>query len=152
MPLAKYEWDPLSRMAMITYGDGTTDAYTQYDAADNLQSLTQTFAGANNSVTFSYGWYKNHQRKSTGVDNSLFQYLPEAGAINYAPADVNNGYTTSGDTTFAYDGNRNLTFDGTNTLTYNVENRLVQAQNALWGQTSYQYDPLGRRSRKQRAR
>jgi hypothetical protein len=47
-----------------------------------------------------------------------------------------------------YDGNHNLTYDGVNTLTYDVENRLIQAQNALSGTSQYFYDPLGHRKQK----
>jgi RHS repeat-associated protein len=150
-PLAQYQWDTLSRLALITYGDGTTDAYSQYDAGDNLQTLTHTFTGANNGVTFSYTWLKNHQRQSVAVDNSLFQHVPTAGTITYGPADADNAYTSSGDVTYNYDGNHNLTFDGTNTLTYDVENRLIGAQSLGVGTTTYSYDPLGHRSQKQTA-
>jgi YD repeat-containing protein len=47
-----------------------------------------------------------------------------------------------------YDGNHNLTYDGFNTLSYDVENRLIQAQNALSGASQYFYDPLGQRKQK----
>ncbi len=150
-PLAKYQWDTLSRQTLITYGDGTTDAYSLYDAGDNLQTLTQSFAGTGNSVTFSYAWFDNHQRQSTGVNNGMFQYVPPPGTTDYAPADVDNAYTSltsSSSATFTYDGNHNLTYDGTNTLTYDVENRLIQAQNAGWGTSTYLYDPLGHRKQK----
>ena len=53
--LAQYGWDALSRAQSIAYGDGTSDSYSQYDAGDNLQTLTQTYNGSNNSVTVS-GW------------------------------------------------------------------------------------------------
>jgi hypothetical protein len=43
--LAQYSWDALSRAQSIAYGDGTSDAYSQYDAGDNLQTLTQTYIG-----------------------------------------------------------------------------------------------------------
>src|SRR5208283_3659712 len=93
-PLAKYQWDLLSRQTQITYGDGTTDSYSQYDAADNLETLTQTYAGADNSVTFSYGWQKNHQRASVGVSDGVFQYVPPTGTTDYAAANADNGYTS----------------------------------------------------------
>jgi RHS repeat-associated protein len=153
--LAHYDWDLLSRQTRITYGDGTTDAYSQYDAGDNLQTLTQTLGGGS-SVTFSYSWYQNHQRQSTAVDNAIFQYVPNPGtATSYAAADVDNGYTSSTSSPageapiYTYDASHNLTFDGSNTLTYDVENRLVQALNAGWGMTDYLYDPLGHRKQKQ---
>jgi YD repeat-containing protein len=141
------EW----RICKHQHGDGTTDAYSLYDAGDNLQTLTQSFAGTGNSVTFSYGWFENHQRQSTGVNNGMFQYVPPTGTTDYAPADVDNAYTSltsSSSTTFTYDGNHNLTYDGMNTLTYDVENRLIQAQNAGWGTSTYLYDPLGHRKQK----
>ena len=83
----------VERQTLITYGDGTTDASSQYDAGDNLQTLTQTFTGGG-SVTFSYGWYNNHQRQSTIVNNNTFQCVPTAPlAISYDPPDADNGYT-----------------------------------------------------------
>jgi hypothetical protein len=53
-PLAKYQWDALSRLSLITYGDNTTDAYSAYDVGDNLLTLSQSFTGGQNNVTFSY--------------------------------------------------------------------------------------------------
>jgi RHS repeat-associated protein len=148
-PLAKYQWDSLSRLSAITYGDGTNDAYSLYDAADNLQSLTQTFSGGQSNATFTYGWLENHQRQSTTVSNSTFQFVPLTGTASYAPADVNNGFTGLNGVNLTYDGNHNLTFDGTNTLTYDVENRLIQAQTATQGIVQFLYDPLGHRKQKQ---
>ncbi len=150
--LAQYNWDALSRTQMIAYGDGTSDAYSQYDAADNLQTLTQNYGGTDNSVTFSYAWQMNHQRASVGVSDMAFQYVPTAGTESYGPADVDNGLSTEtgslGSANLTYDGNHNLTFDGYNTLTYDVENRMVEAQNAAWGASQYLYDPLGQRKQK----
>jgi hypothetical protein len=150
--LAQYSWDALSRAQSIAYGDGTSDAYSQYDAGDNLQTLTQTYNGSNNSVTFNYTWLMNHQLNSAGVNNPLFQYVPQAGTVSYGAANADNGLTTmtasSGSSTMTYDGNYNLTYDGTNTLSYDVENRMVQAENPAWGTSTYFYDPLGRRRQK----
>jgi len=92
--LAQYSWDALSRAQSIAYGDGTSDAYSQYDAGDNLQTLTQTYNGSNSSVTFNYTWLMNHQLNSAGVNNPLFQYVPQAGTVSYGAADADNGLTT----------------------------------------------------------
>ena len=92
--LAQYSWDALSRTQSIAYGDGTSDAYSQYDAGDNLQTLTQTYNGSNSSATFNYTWLMNHQLNSAGVNNPLFQYVPQAGTVSYGAADVDNGLTT----------------------------------------------------------
>ena len=138
----------MSRLTLITYGDGTSDSYSQYDAGDNLQALTENFTGGS-SATFTYGWQKNRQRQSTAVNNSAFQYDPAVGTTNYGPTDVDNGYTTVDGASLTYDGNHSLTFDGFNTLTYDVENRLIQAQNAVSGISQYLYDPLGHRKQKQ---
>jgi RHS repeat-associated protein len=146
-PLAKYQWDSLSRPTLITYGDGTTDAYSQYDAGDNLLTLSESFAGGTGNVTFSYGYLKNHQRQSTVVSNSAFQFIPGAGSTSYS-TDVDNAYTSAAGNTLAYDGNHNLTSDGFNTLSYDVENRLIQAQNGAWGTSQYLFDPLGHRKQK----
>jgi RHS repeat-associated protein len=146
-PLAKYQWDALSRLSLITYGDGTTDSYSQYDASDNLLALTQSFTGGQNNVSFGYMWRQNHQLSSTSVNNGAFQYIPSTGTVNYGAANVDNGYTSAGGVSFTYDTNRNLTYDGFNTLSYDVENRLVQAQNSF-GTNQYQYDPLGHRKQK----
>jgi RHS repeat-associated protein len=146
-PLAKYQWDALSRPTLIAHGDGTTDSYAQYDASDNLLALTESFNGGS-GVTFQYGWLKNHQRQSTAVSNTAFQYLPATGALTYAAADVDEGYTGINAVNLNYDGNHNLTYDGANSLTYDVENRLIQAQNTLSGTSQYFYDPMGHRKQK----
>jgi RHS repeat-associated protein len=146
--LAQYSWDALSRAQSIAYGDGTSDAYSQYDAGDNLQTLTQTYNGSNSSVTFNYTWLMNHQLNSAGVNNPLFQYVPQAGTVSYGTANADNGLTTVGGASMTYDGNENLTYDGTNTLSYDVENRMVQAENGAWGASTYLYDPLGQRRQK----
>jgi RHS repeat-associated protein len=94
----------------------------------------------------------NHQLNSAGVNNPLFQYVPQAGTVSYGAANADNGLTTmtasSGSATMTYDGNYNLTYDGTNTLSYDVENRMVQAENPAWGASTYLYDPLGERKQK----
>lgn len=150
--LAQYSWDALSRTQSIAYGDGSSDAYSQYDAGDNLQTLTQTYNGSNSSVTFNYTWLMNQQLNSAGVNNPLFQYVPQAGTVSYGAADQDNALTTettsSGSATMTYDGNHNLTYDGYNTLTYDVENRLIEAENGAWGTSTYLYDPLGERKQK----
>jgi RHS repeat-associated protein len=150
--LAQYSWDALSRAQSIAYGDGTSDSYSQYDAGDNLNTLTQTYNGSNSSVTFNYAWLMNHQLNSAGVNNPLFQYMPQAGTVSYGIANTDNGLTTmtasTGNATMTYDGNYNLTYDGYNTLSYDVENRMVQAENAGWGASTYLYDPLGQRRQK----
>ena len=146
-PLAKYQWDALSRPTLITHGDGTTDSYSQYDAADNLLTLAETFTGGS-SVSFQYGWFKNHQRQSVSVSNNAFQYSPSVGTVSYSPADVDNGYAAVGGVNLTYDGNHNLTYDGFNTLGYDVENRLIQAQNSRSGSSQYFYDPMGHRNQK----
>ena len=108
--------------------------------------------GSNNSATFNYTWLMNHQLNSTGVNNPLFQYVPQTGTVSYGTANADNGLTTitasSGSATMSYDGNLNLTYDGVNTLTYDVENRLIAAQNTAWGASTYLYDPLGQRKQK----
>ncbi|MGB6744329.1 MAG: RHS repeat-associated core domain-containing protein, partial [Terracidiphilus sp.] len=145
--LAQYTWDALSRTHSISYGDGTSDSYSQYDAGDNLQTLTQAY-GTGSSVTFNYTWLMNNQLNSAGVNNPLFQYVPPAGAVSYGAADSDNGLTTAGGASMTYDGNHNLTYDGYNTLTYDVENRLIEAENGAWGASTYLYDPLGERKQK----
>jgi RHS repeat-associated protein len=146
--LAQYSWDALSRAQSIAYGDGTSDAYSQYDAGDNLNTLTQTYNGSNSSVTFNNTWLMNHQLNSAGVNNPVFQYVPQAGTLSYGAADPDNGLTTLGNASMTYDGNHNLTYDGYNTLSYDVENRLIEAENGAWGMSTYLYDPLGERKEK----
>jgi hypothetical protein len=104
--------------------------------------------GSNSSVTFNYTWLMNHQLNSAGVNNSLFQFVPQAGTVSYGAANADNGLTTAGGASMTYDGNLNLANDGVNTLTYDVENRMVQAESASWGTSNYLYDPLGERKQK----
>lgn len=149
VPLARYQWDLLSRLTSSTYGDGTTDNYSQYDAGDNLRALGISFGGGQNNVNFGYTWLDNHQRQSTAVDNSAFQYAPFTGTISYGPANVTNGYTSVNQVPLRYDGNHNLATDGFNTLLHDIENRITQAQNAIHGTTQFLYDPLSHRKQKQ---
>src|ERR1039458_9085952 len=118
-------------MRSIAYDDGSSEAYSQYDVGDNLQTLTQTYNGSNSSVTFNYTWLVNHQLNSAGVNNPLFQYVPRAGTVSYGAADQDNGLTTesssSGSASMTYDGNHNLTYDGYNTFGYDRANRMVKA-------------------------
>ena len=74
--------------------------------------------------------------------------MPTAGTVSYGAADADNGLTAVGGASMTYDGNENLTYDGYNTLSYDVENRLIAAQNAAWGASTYLYDPLGERKQK----
>ncbi|MGP8250582.1 MAG: hypothetical protein ACLQHF_01010, partial [Terracidiphilus sp.] len=90
------------------------------------------------------------------MSDGVFQYVPQADTADYGPADTDNGLTTeslsAGNATMSYDGNHNLTYDGYNTLTYDVENRVIQAENALScasaSPCTYLYDPLGQRKQK----
>ena len=75
------------------------------------------------------------------MSNGVFQYVPVVGTTSYGTANADNGYVSldssvSGSESFTYDGNQNMTFDGVNTLTYDVENRLIEAQNAVPRQNS----------------
>jgi hypothetical protein len=73
----------LSRKSLISHLDGKANVYRSYDTCDNLQALPQTYGGADNTVTFSYTWWENHQRNSTAVNNLAFQYLPPTGTTSY---------------------------------------------------------------------
>lgn len=145
-PLVKYQWDSLSRLASISYGDGTRDSYSLYDAADNPLALVESFSGGS-GVTFNYTWFNNHQRASCSVDNSIFQFVPFTGSTSYT-SDADDGYVTVGAATITYDGNHNVAYDGSNTMAYDVENRLIQAVNVAAGTNQYLYDPLGNRKQK----
>jgi len=144
-PIVKYQWDALSRRTLLTYGDGTTAAYSAYTANNDLQTLTHTLPDSD-SVTFTYGYNKTHQRGSESISDAAYAFVPTAGMVNYGAASAINAYPTAGSTTLTYDANHNLTFDGYNTLTYDVENRLIKATNSA-GTSTYLYDPLGHRKR-----
>ena len=62
--LAQYSWDALSREQSIAYGDGTSDAYSQYDAVRQPETLTQTTMAPATASTFNYTWLMNHQLNS----------------------------------------------------------------------------------------
>jgi RHS repeat-associated protein len=140
-----HSWDPLSRLSNIYYHNHGTAVYT-YDNDNNLVNLTHTDA-SNDVITISTTFNGAHQRLSTGISDSSYQFVPTVGSTSYSTANGDDTYLTVGSATLTYDGNRNLTFDGTNRLTYDVENRLVQAVKG-GVTTTYLYDPLGHRKQK----
>jgi len=112
-----YGYDPVSRLASLTFGlAGTTyDATTTltYNPASQIKSKDRT------NDAYAFSGYANVDR--TYVPNGL------------------NQYATAGTASYTYDSNGNLTSDGTGSYVYDVENRLISK-----GALALTYDPLGR--------
>ncbi len=154
-PLATYSYDALSRRTGVTYGNGGGAAYTYSDAGDMLTLNSALFG--NPDYTFTYT--NAHELYTEANTNSNFVWQPSTDSSTaYTPNTLNQysavGTQTSGSTScsgaaqgLSYDCNGNLTFDGTYTFGYDAENRLLTAAKSGLAST-YQYDPLGRRTAK----
>jgi RHS repeat-associated protein len=157
--LATYAHDPQSRRTSVTYGNGASVTYPSYTNAGDLQTLTENFIGTSSNNTFSYTYTNAHQTLTTAATNSAFFWQPSVNnSTSYTPNNLNQysaiGSQTTGGTNcqgaaqgLSYDCNGNLTFDGTNTYTYDAENRLTKATHSGLN-AKYEYDPLGRRTKK----
>ena len=126
-----FEYDERNRLSVFTssgaalavdpYGKSITGQNFDYDAIDNLTSVTTTFTGGTDNATYSY----------ENTDPCQLSGITHDGP----------GYPTS--ITFAYDDNGRMTTDDAGrTLSYNPFGRLssVDANNAT---THYFYDGLG---------
>lgn len=159
--LASYTYDALSRRTNLTYaGTGAQMQYTSYSDAGDLKTLTHQLAGSANDNTFNWDYTNAHQTNSMAATNSAWLWQPPANSSTAYSHNVLNQYTAIGSQTtggsncqgtvaqgLSYDCNGNLTFDGTYTFTYDAENRLLTANKTGLAAT-YQYDPLGRRTKK----
>lgn len=151
--LADYDYDTLSRRALLKLGTGHTTnrvAYT-YEADSAIDTLTHTMGGGAADFTLGYDYNSSNQMTRLGsTDDFYYGDPPEAATYSVNPL---NQYTDVSGESLDYDDNGNLlswtspqTGD-THTYTYDAENRLRTAavQGSSTATISYDYDPLGRR-------
>jgi RHS repeat-associated protein len=118
---------------VATYGYSTRNELTNLtfmQGSTTLGTLTYTYDAAGRRATVGGTWAR------TG--------LPAA--VASATYDDANRQLTWGGQTLTYDDNGNLTGDGTNTYSWDARNRLATISGGTVA--SFQYDPLGRRTRK----
>jgi len=140
--LVQYEYDALGRRTAKAYANGTRVDF-DYDIDDTLVTIAHQFNGG--SAAFTYTYDDTGERTGVTVDDDRYVFNDLAGMDGEVAFQSNNlnQYTTVGGKSFTYDANGNLLSDGVNSYAYDAENRLVAAANR---NTSYTYDPFGRRS------
>jgi len=74
-------------------------------------------------------------------------YLQPPVSVSYTSNAVHE-YTVVGGVSRTYDDNGNLTDDGTNTYEYDYRNQLIEVSDGVGTIAEYQYDALGRRTKK----
>jgi YD repeat-containing protein len=117
----EYAYDAASRLTGLTYRTST----------DVHGTLTYAYDAAGNRLDVGGTWAR------TGMPEPL-------AAATY---DAGNRQVTFGAQTLTYDLNGNLTGDGTTTYAWDARNRLASITGPSTT-ASFQYDPLGRRTRK----
>jgi YD repeat-containing protein len=94
----------------------------------------------------SYGYDAAGRR--TVQSGTLHESFRAASTSANAVVDANNRLTSLSGVTYSYDNNGSLTSDGVRTYLWDVRNRLSQIKQGATTLASFEYDPLGRRSKK----
>ena len=164
-PSLVYTYDNLSRLTQIQQGGGRTITYG-YDIASRLTTstlangivATYTSDDANQLSGISYAngattvgnityTYDASGRRITQGGTLHEAFLPQATTAD-AIFDANNKLTQHNGVNYTYDNNGSLTGDGTRTYLWDVRNRLAEIKQGATSIATFQYDALGRRSRK----
>ncbi len=144
--LAVYTYDAQSRRDTLTLGNGRVIDYDYYEdgAIDTIEH--QSLLGSGTHAVWDFDYTAANQVSSKSLPSQFLWAAPGSQTDNYVVNGL-NAYTSVNGQTFGYDGNWSLTSDGVWTYTYDVENRLKTASKSGVSAT-YEYDPLGRRSKK----
>jgi RHS repeat-associated protein len=132
-------YDNANRRTTVTFPNGIL-ATSGYDARD-LTGITFT-KGAATLGTLTYTTDADGRRTLVGGTWARTTLPP---ALTSATYNANNQQVQVGPTVLTYDLNGNLATDGAATYTWDARDRLA-ATSA--GSATFQYDPLGRRTRK----
>ncbi len=152
--ITNYTYDTLNRLSSIyawsgisnplyTYNDSSdilsdgTKSYA-YDTARRLTTATPTLVGTSSE---SYSYDKTGNRTIGNINGNNTNYTTNI-------LDQYTNLSGSTNTTNTYDNNGNLRSDSTNTYTYDYNNRLIQVNTWSGIIAQYQYDILGRRTKK----
>jgi RHS repeat-associated protein len=134
-------YDDANRRTSLTLPNGVVATYG-YSTRDELASITFT-QGNTTLGTLTYT-YDAAGRRATVSGTWARTGLPAA--VANATYDDANRQLIWGGQTLTYDDNGNLTGDGTNTYTWDARNRLATISGGTVA--SFQYDSVGRRTRK----
>jgi RHS repeat-associated protein len=146
LALATYVYDDLSRRQLLTLANSRVIDYEYYadSAIDTIEHLSLLGAGIDATWNFDYTAANQISRKSLPAQ---FVWSAPTNKIDTYVVNGLNQYGTINSQTVLYDGNGSLASDGVWAYTYDVENRLKTAIKTGTSAT-YEYDPLGRRSKK----
>jgi RHS repeat-associated protein len=145
-PLKSYTFDGVGRLSStLSLGNwGAISSSRSYNAANDLQSLSQDLAGASGDVATAFGYDAAGGIVSRSSNNTSYAYSAIPGNRSYARNGLNQYTSITGTATnaYTYDLNGNLTSDGITSYGYDVENRLISV-NGGGRSTSLKYDVLG---------
>jgi RHS repeat-associated protein len=133
--------DADSRRTSLTLPNGVVGTYS-YDTGSQLTGISYSF-GQMSLGTLSYT-YDAGGRRTQVSGTAARTGLPQA--VTTASYNTANQLISWAGSTLTYDANGNLTADGTNNYTWNARNDLVGISGGVTA--SFQYDAVGRRSRK----
>ena len=144
--IADFDHDPLGRRTKLVLPNGVRTSY-QYDAASRLIQLTYANPdGLLGNLTYAYDAAGNR----TQVGGSFARTLLPA-VVASAAYDADNRQLLLGNREMTYDANGNLTElsqqSSVTALNWNARNQLKTISGPETD-ASYEYDPLGRRSRR----
>jgi RHS repeat-associated protein len=114
----------------------------QYDPVSRLKILSHGFTTTTNNLSLTFGYNPASQIVSQVRDNDIYAYGGDYNVVRPYTANGLNQYAAAGPATFTYDLNGNLTGDGSSTYAYDTENRLTSASG--YKSAILKYDPLGR--------
>jgi RHS repeat-associated protein len=134
-------YDAASRRSVVTLPNGITQTYA-YDNASGLTGITYAL-GQTTLGTLTYTLDSAGRRVQTGGTYAR-TLLPAA--VASASHNAGNQVTSWAGTTLTYDNNGNLTSDGSNSYSWNARNQMASVSGGVTA--SFQYDSVGRRSRR----
>jgi RHS repeat-associated protein len=150
--LAYYEYDSLSRRTLLRFAGQANNRMTYAHEPDsNLDLLSHQLNAV--GLTLDYSYLPSGRMSGITASDDFYLPAPAANSTTTYTPDTLNRYSAVVDNGVAqnplYDTKGNLTAWGPtasrHTYTYDTENRLRTAQVTGGSNTTYDYDPLGRR-------
>ncbi len=143
-------YDAADRRTLLTLQNGVSTSYA-YDAADQLTALTYRNSGGTLLGDLTYGYDAAGRRTSRG-GSWASESLPTT-TSGSSTFDLNNRQTSIDGYAPSYDANGNLLSDGQpapsgKTYAWDPRNRLTQIQQGAATLATFEYDAVGRRTRK----
>lgn len=167
-PAVTYGWDAASRLTTITQGTGATaktvgftyDASNRtstatlangvvatygYDAASQLTAITYAKAGTTiGNITYGY----DALGRRTTIGGTLYESFLATATTANGVYDANNKLTSWNGVAYTYDNNGSLIADGAKTYVWDARNRLKQIKQGTSVVAAFEYDAMGRRTKK----